>query len=427
MIGRVKINELSEVIEFIKNKDISMSKAIEKQVRRIVEDIRFEGDRALNRYTKEFDKVELGNNFRVSKEELEEAYKRVNQKLLKALELAANNIFDFHRKQITSNINMITENKSQLGLVYKPLQRIGVYVPGGLGAYPSTVLMNVIPAKIAGVREIVIFTPPGRNGKIPESVGACATLLGIDEVYKIGGAQAIVAGAFGTQTIKRVDKIVGPGNAYVACAKREIYGYVAIDSVAGPSEILIIGDKTANPKYVAADLLSQAEHDKMAKAYLVTDSMELAIAVENEIKNFTNKLSRKEVIVEALKNSYIFLVDDINLAFDIANLIAPEHLELMGASVEDRLDEINNAGAIFVGEYSPEPIGDYIAGTNHVLPTDGNARFSSGLCVMDFMKHTSVVKYSREDFKLYAPYAVEIASNEGLTAHRNSLTQRLCD
>lgn len=425
MIKIVEINSLEDLKEYLNKKDMSISPKIVESVKAIVNDVRAKGDEAIARYTNAFDGVDLVEGFRVSEYEIMEAYRQTDAKLLAALEVAAININAFHEKQLPVDVSFTTKGNSNLGFIYKPIRRVGVYVPGGLGAYPSTVLMNVIPAKIAGVKEIVIFTPPDKSGEIHKSVAACAKLLGISEIYKIGGAQAISAAAYGTGSIKKVDKIIGPGNAYVACAKREVYGHVAIDTIAGPSEILVIADGTANPVYIASDMLSQAEHDKMAKCYLITDSYELAIEVIQEIKNFVEELSRKDIIIKALENSFIFIVKDYEMAFDVANRIAPEHLELLGNEVEKMVDRVENAGAIFVGSYSPEPIGDYIAGTNHVLPTDGNARFSSGLCVMDFMKHTSLVKYSKEDFKKYAPYAIEIAENEELTAHANSLRQRL--
>lgn len=425
MIKIVEINSLEDLKEYLNKKDMSISPKIVESVKAIVNDVRAKGDEAIARYTNAFDGVDLVEGFRVSEYEIMEAYRQTDAKLLAALEVAAININAFHEKQLPVDVSFTTKGNSNLGFIYKPIRRVGVYVPGGLGAYPSTVLMNVIPAKIAGVKEIVIFTPPDKSGEIHKSVAACAKLLGIKEIYKIGGAQAISAAAFGTDSIKKVDKIIGPGNAYVACAKREVYGYVAIDTIAGPSEILVIADRTANPIYIASDMLSQAEHDEMAKCYLITDSYELAKEVAQEIKSFAEELSRKNIISKALENSFIFIVKDYEMAFDVANRIAPEHLELLGNEVEKMVDRIENAGAIFVGSYSPEPIGDYIAGTNHVLPTDGNARFSSGLCVMDFMKHTSLVKYSKEDFIKYAPYAIEIAENEELTAHANSLRQRL--
>ena len=425
MIKIAQINSLNELGEYLNKKDSSISPEIVEAVKVIVNDVRTSGDEAIAKYTRAFDGVNLEEGFRVSEYEIDEAYRQTDAKLLAALEVSAVNINAFHEKQLPADISFITKGNSNLGFIYKPIKRIGVYVPGGLGAYPSTVLMNVIPAKIAGVKEIVIFTPPDKSGEIHKSVAACAKLLGIEEIYKIGGAQAISAAAFGTSSIKKVDKIIGPGNAYVACAKREVYGHVAIDTIAGPSEILVIADRTANPTYIASDMLSQAEHDKMAKCYLITDSNELAQEVAKELKDFAEKLSRKDIITKALENSFIFIVKNYEMAFDVANKIAPEHLELLGQEVEEMVDRIENAGAIFVGNFSPEPIGDYIAGTNHVLPTDGNARFSSGLCVMDFMKHTSLVKYSKEDFMKYAPYAIEIAGNEELTAHANSLRQRL--
>jgi histidinol dehydrogenase len=425
MIKVVGVNNLEDIKEYLYKKDMSISPEIVEAVKAIVNDVRTKGDEAIAKYTREFDGVDLVEGFRVSEYEIDEAYRQTDAKLLAALEVAAMNINAFHEKQLPKDISFTTKGSSNLRFIYKPIRRVGVYVPGGLGAYPSTVLMNVIPAKIAGVKEIVILTPPDKSGEIHKSVAACAKLLGIDEIYKIGGAHGIAAAAFGTSSIKKVDKIIGPGNAYVACAKREVYGHVAIDTIAGPSEILVIADRTANPVYIASDMLSQAEHDEMAKCYLITDSYELAEAVVQELKNFAEELSRKNIIIKALENSYIFMVKDYEMAFDVANMIAPEHLELLGQDVEKMVDRVENAGAIFVGSYSPEPIGDYIAGTNHVLPTDGNARFSSGLCVMDFMKHTSFVKYSKEDFIKYAPYAIEIAENEELTAHANSLRQRL--
>lgn len=425
MIKIAEINNLQALANYLRVKDRSLSPDIVEAVKSIVNDVRANGDKAVVKYSKAFDGVDLTEGVRVSDEEIADAYEQIDARLLEALQTAASNIKTFHERQLPADISYTTQGGSKLGLIYKPIRRVGVYVPGGLGAYPSTVLMNIIPAQIAGVKEIAIFTPPNTTGSIHPSVAACAKLLGIDEIYRVGGAQAVAAAAFGTLSIPKVDKIVGPGNAYVACAKREIYGYAAIDTIAGPSEILVIADKTADPRYIAADMLSQAEHDKMAKCYLATDSMELAQAVKKELAAFVEQLPRQDIILDALANSFIFVMENLDAAYEAANIIAPEHLELLGTEAEEGIDKIYNAGAIFVGNYSPEPIGDYIAGTNHVLPTDGSARFSSGLCVMDFIKHTSLVQYSKEDFLKYAPYAVEIARNEELTAHSNSLLQRL--
>ena len=400
--------------------------AFEERVQAIIQEVRAKGDEALFAYTKQFDKVELtAETIRVTPEEIEEAYREVEPSLLDVIRKSLVNIRSYHEKQKKYSWFDTTENGTILGQKVTPLGTVGVYVPGGKAVYPSSVLMNVVPAKVAGVGRIVMTTPPGRDGKIPASTLVAAHEAGTDEIYKVGGAQAIAALAYGTESIPKADKITGPGNIYVALAKRAVYGHVSIDSVAGPSEILVLADETATPRYVAADLLSQAEHDEMASAILVTTSKTLAEEVLKEIDGFLKELSRAEIIQKSLDQyGFILLADNMSDAIDAVNAIASEHLEIVTANPFDVMTKVRNAGAIFIGEYSSEPLGDYFAGPNHVLPTNGTAKFFSALSVDDFIKKSSIVYYSREALEPIHEDIIAFAEAEKLTAHANSIRVR---
>ncbi len=344
---------------------------------------------------------------------------------MEVIRQSAENIRAFHQKQLRNSWFDAGPDGTILGIKMTPIERAGVYVPGGKAAYPSSVLMNVIPAKVAGVKEIIMTTPPGADGKVNPGTLAAADIAGIDTIYKVGGAQAIAAMAFGTQSIPKVDKITGPGNIFVALAKKAVYGYVSIDSIAGPSEILVLADETANPRYVAADLLSQAEHDELASAILVTTSEELAKRVSEEVEGFVKELSRAEIIKKSLDNyGYILIAEDMSAAIDAANAIASEHLEILTRNPFEIMTHIHNAGAIFLGEYASEPLGDYYAGPNHILPTNGTARFFSPLNVDDFVKKTSIISYSKEALEKVHENIELFAQSEGLTAHANSIKVR---
>ena len=401
----------------------------EAAVADILANVKEKGDEALFSYTKEFDKVEVTpETIRVTEAEIEEAYKAVDASLLEVIRKALVNIRSYHEKQRQNSWFTSTENGTMLGQKVTPLNRVGVYVPGGKAVYPSSVLMNIVPAKVAGVPHIVMTTPPGKDGKVNPSTLVAAKEAGADEIYKVGGAQAIGALAYGTASIPKVDKIVGPGNIFVALAKKAVYGNVSIDSIAGPSEILVLADETANPRYVAADLLSQAEHDEMASAILVTTSEELAHKVSDEIDGFLNQLSRKEIMEKSLDSfGYILVASDMKEAIDTANAIASEHMEIMTANPFDVMTRIKNAGAIFIGAYSCEPLGDYFAGPNHVLPTNGTAKFFSPLSVDDFIKKSSVIYYSREALEPVHKDIEFFANQEQLTAHANSMKVRFED
>ena len=392
----------------------------------IVERVRTEGDAALFEYTNRFDCGTIdASNVRVTAEEIQEAYGRIDRRLLETIPKALVNIRAYHEKQKRCSWFDTTPDGTMLGQKVTPLQAAGVYVPGGKAVYPSSVLMNIVPARIAGVERIVMATPCSREGKVNPAVLAAAKEAGADEIYKIGGAQAIAAMAFGTQSIPRVDKITGPGNIFVALAKKACFGYVSIDSIAGPSEILVIADESANPRYVAADLLSQAEHDELASAILITTSESLANQVSAQIEGFLKELSRAEIIRKSLDNyGYILLADSMESAIDGANAIASEHLEILTKDPYQVMTKIRNAGAIFLGEYSSEPLGDYFAGPNHILPTNGTARFFSPLNVDDFMKKTSLISYSREALEQAHKDIELFAEKEGLTAHANSIRVR---
>lgn len=398
----------------------------EQAVNEIITQIREKKDEALFAYTKQFDHCEITkDNIKVTEKEIEEAYKKVDPKLLEVMKKSAANITEFHQKQLHNSWISPKDNGTILGQRITPIEVSGVYVPGGKAAYPSSVLMNVLPAKVAGVSRIIMTTPPGADGKVNPATLAAADIAGVDEIYKAGGAQAIAAMAFGTESIPRVDKITGPGNIFVALAKKACFGYVSIDSIAGPSEILVLADESANPRYVAADLLSQAEHDEMASAILITTSKTLAGQVSEEVEQFTKELSRKEIIEKSLENyGYILIAQNMEEAIAAANEIASEHLEILTKNPFETMTKIKNAGAIFLGEYSSEPLGDYFAGPNHILPTNGTARFFSPLNVDDFMKKTSIISYSK-DALLRVHEEIELfASKEGLTAHANSIKVR---
>ncbi len=398
----------------------------ESAVAEILAKVKSEGDEALFAYTKQFDKVEINKDtIRVTEEEIKEAYDTIDPALLDVIRKALVNIRTYHEKQIQNSWFTSTTNGTMLGQKVTPLNRVGVYVPGGKAVYPSSVLMNIVPAKVAGVPHIVMTTPPGRDGKVCASTLVAAREAGADEIYKVGGAQAVGALAYGTESIPKVDKIVGPGNIFVALAKKAVYGYVSIDSIAGPSEILVLADETANPRYVAADLLSQAEHDELACAILITTSREFADKVDQEVKGFVEVLSRKEIIQKSLDNfGYILIAEDMDEAIEAANEIAPEHMEIVTANPFEDMMKVKNAGAIFIGEYSSEPLGDYFAGPNHVLPTNGTAKFFSALSVDDFIKKSSIVYYSKAALRDIHKDIVQFATSEQLTAHANSIAVR---
>lgn len=401
----------------------------EAGVANILAHIKEKGDAALFSYTKQFDHADINaSNIQVTEAEIQEAYAKVDEGLVDIIREAMNNIQTYHEKQKQYSWFDSSSDGTILGQKVTPLHRVGVYVPGGKAAYPSSVLMNVIPAKVAGVEEIVMTTPPGKDGKITPTTLVAAHEAGVDVIYKAGGAQAIGALAYGTESIARVDKIVGPGNIYVALAKKAVYGHVSIDAVAGPSEILVIADETANPRYVAADLLSQAEHDELASAILVTTSETLAKQVSEEVDRFLEELSRSEIIRKSLDNyGYILLAETMDDAVDIANEIASEHLEIQTKDPYNIMTKIRNAGAIFIGEYASEPLGDYFAGPNHVLPTNGTARFFSPLSVDDFIKKSSIIGYSKEALEKLHKKIEAFAEAEHLTAHANSIKVRFED
>jgi histidinol dehydrogenase len=398
-------------------------------VNAIIQRVRTEGDEALVAYTREFDGYEITPaQFLVTEEEFAAAYEQIDEAFLATLRKAKENIRVYHEKQKRYSWFDPTPGGSILGQKITPLERVGVYVPGGKAAYPSSVLMNIIPAKVAGVDEIIMVTPPGKSGKVNPGTLVAAREAGVDRVYKVGGAQAVAALAFGTETIPKVDKIVGPGNIFVALAKKAVFGYVSIDSIAGPSEILVLADETANPRYVAADLLSQAEHDEMASAILVTTSQALADQVSVLVHEMAAGLARREIIEKSLENyGYILVASTMEDAIAVTNEIASEHMEIMTRDPFSLMPKIRNAGAIFIGEYSSEPLGDYLAGPNHVLPTNGTARFFSPLSVDDFIKKSSIISYTREELEAVWPDVVRFAENEGLTAHANSIQVRFTE
>ena len=398
----------------------------ENTVNEIIENVRASGDKALFEYTEKFDKCKLDSScVRITREEIDRAYEALDPEFIEVMKKSAENIRRFHEKQKRNTWIDTQDNGIILGQRIIPIEISGVYVPGGKAAYPSSVLMNVVPAKVAGVERIVMCTPPGKDGLVNPGTLVAADIAGVTESYKVGGAQAIAAMAFGTESIPKVDKITGPGNIFVALAKRACFGHVSIDSIAGPSEILVLADETANPRYVAADLLSQAEHDEMASAILITTSNELADKVSEEIDGFLKTLSRSEIIRKSLDNyGYIFVAENMNDAIEAANAVASEHLEIITRNPFEIMTRIKNAGAIFLGDYSSEPLGDYFAGPNHILPTNRTARFFSPLSVDDFVKKTSLISYSRQALENVHKDIELFAKQEGLTAHANSIAVR---
>lgn len=414
------------ILEDLLKRSPNQYEAYVDTVNKIISDVRMGGDKALNSYTKKFDLVDIDkNNIRVTDEEIEEAYKSADPEILRVIRRAKASIEDFHNKQKQNSWFDASKEGIILGQRITPIEKVGVYVPGGKAAYPSTVLMDVIPAKVAGVSRIVMVTPPDKDGKVYSGTLIAAKEAGVTEIYKAGGAQAIAALAFGTESIPKVDKIVGPGNIYVALAKKAVYGQVSIDSIAGPSEILVLADETANPLYVAADLLSQAEHDELASSILVTTSKELAIKVSDEVDKLLKTLSRNEIIEKSLDNyGYLLVAKDMDEAIEITNDIASEHLEIMTKDPFMMMTKIKNAGAIFIGEYSSEPLGDYMAGPNHTLPTNGTAKFFSPLSVDDFIKKSSIISYNKEALESIHNDIEIFAKSEGFTAHANSIAVR---
>ena len=398
----------------------------EASVKEILDKVKEEKDAAVFAYTAKFDGAELtADTIEVTDAEIEEAYAQVDDTLLTVIRKAKDNIESYHAKQRQNSWFDSKPDGTILGQKISPLHRVGVYVPGGKAVYPSSVLMNVMPAKVAGVDEIIMVTPPGKNGKVSPNTLVAAKEAGVDKIYKVGGAQAIAALAYGTESIPKVDKIVGPGNIYVALAKKAVYGHVSIDSIAGPSEILVVADETANPRYVAADLLSQAEHDELASAILVTTSEKLAHEVSDQVDGFLKELSRAEIISKSLDNyGYILLADTMEDVIDVANEIASEHLEIQTKNPFEVMTKIRNAGAIFIGEYASEPLGDYFAGPNHILPANGTAKFFSPLSVDDFIKKSSIISYSREALQKVHKDIESFAKAEQLTAHANSIHVR---
>lgn len=403
--------------------------AYEKTVSEIIDRVRREGDRALFDYTLKFDGFALQpENIRVTKEEIAAAYEQLDEQLIRVIRRSAENIRAFHARQLRNSWFDAKEDGTILGMKITAIEKAGVYVPGGKAAYPSSVLMNIIPAKVAGVSEIIMTTPPGPDGRVNPGTLVAADIAGVDAIYRAGGAQAIAAMAFGTASVPKVDKITGPGNIFVALAKKAVYGYVSIDSIAGPSEILVLADETANPRYIAADLLSQAEHDELASAILITTSEKLADEASRQVDLFLNELSRKEILQKSLDNyGYILLAENMGEALDAVNEIASEHLEILTANPFETMTKVRNAGAIFLGEYASEPLGDYFAGPNHILPTNGTAKFFSPVNVDDFIKKTSIISYSREALERVYKDVALFAESEGLTAHANSVKVRFED
>ncbi len=425
-IIRLNENSKQNILSDLLKRDPNNYSQYADTVEAIVQDVKVNKDKALFAYTKKFDGALItGDTVRVTKDEIKEAMDQVDPSLLEVMKRSMKNIRAYHEKQRRQSWFDSKPDGTILGQKITPLESAGVYVPGGKAAYPSSVLMNIIPAEVAGVPRIVMVTPPGKDGKVNPVTLTAAHLAGATEVYKAGGAQAVAALAFGTESIPRVNKIVGPGNIFVALAKKAVYGHVSIDSIAGPSEILVIADDSANPRFVAADLLSQAEHDELASAILVTTSMDLAEKVSREIEGFVKELSRKEILEKSLENyGYILVADTLNQAIETANEIASEHLEIVTRNPFEVMTKIKNAGAIFIGEYSSEPLGDYFAGPNHVLPTNGTAKFFSPLGVDDFIKKSSIIYYSREALKEAHKDIEAFAEAEHLTAHANSVRVR---
>lgn len=416
----------SELLDILKKRSPASYTEYENTVNDIISNVRENGDKALFEYTEKFDKcVITKDTVKVTRQEIEEAYKKLDPEFIEVMKKSAANIRDFHEKQKRESWISTKDDGSILGQRILPIEISGVYVPGGKAAYPSSVLMNVVPAKVAGVERIVMVTPPQKDGSLNAGTLVAADIAGVTEVYKVGGAQAIAAMAFGTESIPKVDKITGPGNIFVALAKKACFGHVSIDSIAGPSEILVIADETANPRWIAADLLSQAEHDEMASAILVTTSEEIAKQVSEEIDKFVKVLERKEIIQKSLDNyGYAFVAENMDAAIEAANAIASEHCEIITANPFEVMTKVKNAGALFLGHYSSEPLGDYFAGPNHILPTNQTARFFSPLSVDDFVKKTSIIAYSEEGLRAVHKDVERFAKEEGLTAHANSIAVR---
>jgi len=425
-IQRLDESSKKNLLEDLLKRSPNQYTEYEDRVAAILQTVKAEKDKAIFDYTKQFDGVEISaDTIRVTEAEIEEAYEKVDTSLVEIIRKAKDNIKTYHEKQRPYSWFDSKPDGTMLGQKVTALQRVGVYVPGGKAVYPSSVLMNILPAKVAGVDEIVMVTPPGKDGKVNPNTLVAAHEAGADVIYKVGGAQAIAALAYGTESIPKVDKIVGPGNIYVALAKKAVYGHVSIDSIAGPSEILVIADETANPRYVAADLLSQAEHDELASAILVTTSEKLAREVSEQVEIFVEELSRTEIMRKSLDNyGYILVADTMEDVIDITNKIASEHLEIMTKNPYDVMMKVRNAGAIFIGEYSSEPLGDYFAGPNHVLPTNGTAKFFSALSVDDFIKKSSIIAYSKEALEVIHEDIEHFAEAEKLTAHANSIKVR---
>jgi histidinol dehydrogenase len=427
MLSLIKITEgnTKNLINELKGRITETEQDVILSVTSILSKVKKEGDKALFEFTKSFDKVDL-KSLKVSAKELDECFNKVENDFIRALEEAKVNIEDYHKKQRHNGFLMTKDKGIYLGQRVLPIERVGVYVPGGTAAYPSSVLMNVIPAKVAGVSEIIMVTPPDKEGGINPYIGVAARIAGIDKIYKVGGAQAVGALAYGTESIKKVDKIVGPGNLFVATAKKLVFGEVDIDMIAGPSEILVIADEKSDPSFVAADLMSQAEHDKLASSILVTTSKELYEKVEVELEKQVKTLEREDIIRTSLKEfGSAIICKDIEECIDVSNAIAPEHLEIMVDDPMKYLGMVKNAGSVFLGRYCPEPIGDYFGGTNHVLPTSGTARFFSPLSVDSFIKKSSFIYYSKEAIEENGEKIITLANKEGLTAHANSVKVRL--
>jgi len=425
MIKIIKEKSNREFIKDLNSRSAKDYKKVLNTVENIVEDVKENGDQALKKYAEKFDGIKT-DDFLVSPLEIEEALDNIDSELLNTIKKAYENVYDYHKRQKRKTTTYKPQGKDIiLGQVINPIKKAGIYVPGGKAAYPSTVIMNAVPAKIAGVEELIMITPVKKDGKVLNSILAAASICGVDKIYKIGGAHGIAALAYGTETISKVFKITGPGNIYVSAAKKIVSENVGIDMIAGPSEILIVADKNANPRYIAADLISQAEHDEMAASILVTDSHVLAEKVKNILEDMISKMTRKEIIKKSIDNyGGIILTDSLNESLEIADEVAPEHLEILTGNPFEDYKKINNAGAIFLGEFSPEPVGDYFAGPNHTLPTSGTSKFSSPLSVDDFIKKTSLIYYSKKSLENSKDHIIRFAENEGLTGHAESIKIR---
>ena len=421
---------VQEIIKKLGSRNEETKKEVTDDVMKIINNVKENGDKALIEYAKKFDNYTITKkeDFIVTQQEIEEGAKEAGENFIRILERTKKQITEFHKNQLDKSWSLYKENGVIMGQLVRPLERVAVYVPGGTASYPSTVMMNVVPALIAGVKEIIMLTPVKEGGKVAPVILAAAKVCGVKTIYKIGGAQAIAAATYGTETIPKVDKIVGPGNIFVATAKKCCYGKVDIDMIAGPSEVLVIADETANPKYIAADLMSQAEHDKLASAMLITTSEKIADETNKEIQRQLKYLKRTEILEESLKNyGGIIITNNLEEAFDISNEIAPEHLEILTENPLEKLSKVKNAGSIFLGENAPEPLGDYMSGTNHVLPTGGTAKFYSSLGVYDFVKYSSFSYYTRDALETFKDDVIEFANLEGLDAHANSIRVRFED